>query len=110
MKHSYADLTSKFSASLSTECHDGTHACVDQATCLQSNKSSGYLCQCPAGQIGDGFEPDSGGDGCSDDCQLFQGKDSTSYEIHKSNRLFVHNVQDKAFLSDEQLTARTKNL
>ena len=72
---SYADLTKRFSASLSTECQDGTHACVDQASCLQSTKSNGYLCQCPAGQIGDGFQLAVGGDGCSDDCQLFQGKD-----------------------------------
>ena len=45
---------------VSNECNDGTHRCVDGATCLQSVKSSGYLCRCGSGSLGNGFEEDIG--------------------------------------------------
>ena len=57
---SYTKLINRFSNSLSTECVDGTHQCVEQATCLQSLKSSGYLCQCGSGRLGNGFKTDIG--------------------------------------------------
>ena len=48
----YDQLIAAFSATLSTECEDGTHHCVPEATCLQSTKSAGYLCLCGSGTYG----------------------------------------------------------
>jgi len=56
---------------VTTECVDGTDLCVDGATCEQSAQYDGYTCLCPAGKIGNGFEPGFGGDGCTDTCDMF---------------------------------------
>ncbi|CAG5100087.1 Oidioi.mRNA.OKI2018_I69.XSR.g16836.t1.cds [Oikopleura dioica] len=56
---------------VTTECADGSDLCVDTATCEQSDVYDGYTCICPAGEIGNGFEPGFGGDGCTETCDMF---------------------------------------
>ena len=71
-----------FSFGLSTECKDDAHFCIPNASCVQSELSDGYLCQCPAGTIGNGFQLEKGGDGCDETCSMFGVEcDSTKFTI-----------------------------
>ena len=65
-------LRREVAEAVTNECALGTDLCVEEALCEQSALYDGYTCLCPAGQIGNGFAPGFGGDGCTDTCDMFE--------------------------------------